>query len=164
VETPQLTGREREMGDVITFSNVEVLYFEVRKKEGAPCFVRVHVAADFGDGIAKQMGWSEIPDCVGTCDLAGEIHASHMTLTPSEKGLRGHEVQLSVIGAESFRLVGIQTEDGVRSGRELRFRLVSADPNAAALLAQYMHRVGDASAVLKVWSVVQEELALGAEG
>jgi hypothetical protein len=152
------------MGNVITFSNVEVRYFEVRKKEGAPCFVRVHVAADFGERIAEQMEWSEIPDCVGTCDLAGEIHASHMTLTPSEKALRGHEVQISVISADSFQCVEIRTEGGVRSGRELRFRLVSADPNAAALLAQYMQRVGDASGDLTVSHVVQEKLALGVEG
>ncbi len=147
------------MAETMTFTGVEVRYLDVRlDTDGSGCYARLHVRADYSEKIAEAMDWEAIPTCVEAAQLSGSVAASHLTLTPKEKELRKHEVQMSISGVDAFEAIALRGDDGQLVRRQLRFRIRTEDPGAPALLASYLQRVGGALATAKVSYVVQDRL------
>lgn len=78
----------------VLFRGAGLRFVDIRKpKEGGP-FVRLHLVSDFTEGIIDAMEWEEIPDCVSSAKLPGELPAQSLVLTPVDIALQQHELQL----------------------------------------------------------------------
>jgi hypothetical protein len=90
--------------------------------------------------------------------LEGELHGSHFVLKPNEKQLAQHEIQFDIRSVEDFKVATVK--DGESKRRELRFVVRSSAPGVAALVDDYIRRIGDYEGALKISYVRQEAMDL----
>jgi len=135
----------------VLFRGAGLRFVDIRKpKEGGP-FVRLHLVSDFTEGIIDAMEWEEIPDCVSSAKLPGELPAQSLVLTPVDIALQQHELQLECSDVSDFQLHRIQDrehEDVMVT--ELRFVARSNQRGAAALLENWLATMGFGRGTLKV--------------
>lgn len=146
--------------ETIIFRGAFVRYVDFRQEDEAGVFVRIHMTADFSDPMREAMEWQDPGDSITSAKLKGVLSASHLILTPSEKQMKKHELQLDIKDVGDFEYFAKRDGDGQITGRELRFKVrTSADP-AEALVGQYVRLMGKGCGQLKVSYMKQDTLPL----
>jgi hypothetical protein len=107
-------------------------------KEGG-VFLRINGRADYTKEIREENGWVELPDRSKNMDLEGEYAGGLLTLTGDQQTLGGGAPTLTLDFDQltTFRAVRVKDKDQESSRVELRFHVISLDPNAAALCQAY---------------------------
>ncbi len=145
------------MAESIIFRGAWIRYFDGRHDEGG-AFIRIHMTSEFTQPVINNMGWDDPGHSVSSANLEGEILATHLILTPGDDKLGGHQIQFDIKSIEDFKVVTVE-KDEVRR-RELRFVVGSSSPDVAALVDNYIRRIGEHQGALKVSYTKQEELPL----
>jgi len=148
----------------MTFRGCRIRYIDIRRDEGG-MFTRLHVSTDYSDTVARKMEWpDEIPSVVKQGKLSGLLSLSNFILTPNDKALRLHEINLKAHEASDFQLVrsGGNEEEGEAPKTELRFIMRTPDIEAPARLGAYFNAIGEGNASLKLDYAQQEKLNLDA--
>ncbi len=148
----------------ITFRGAHIRYADLRQKEEAGCFARIHFTAEMSKPVLEAMEWEPIPDCVESTKLTGELTARNLVLTPNQKELRQHEIQMECSEISDFQLFRVQGEDGESTRTELRFIARVVEPGAIARIENYMRLVGTSvksGGALKITYTDQQSLPLG---
>lgn len=139
------------MSESITFRGTTVRYLDLRQgKEGGDVFCRIHLSSDFSDTVRDKMGWEDAGSSVNSAKLTGELLAQNFILTPGDKNLKQHELQIAISDATDFQLVALKDDDGEISGHQLRFIVRSPGDGVEALVGQYIRRVGRHQGELKI--------------
>ena len=147
----------------ILFRGAIVHFADIRRAESG-LFDRLHLTADFTEPVAEAMEWATIPDCCTSSKLSGELAAQTLTLTPTAKALKQHEMELECGDVSDFQVVVVKGEDGESSHRELRFVARSAQEGAAAAVESWIRVMGEGLAALKISYTEQSTLDLAGEG
>lgn len=147
------------MADSIIFRGTHIRYFDGRQEEGG-AFVRVHLTSEFTEPVMQAMDWDEPGSSVTDAKLDGELHAINFILTPGDKQLQQHEIQFPIRSVEDFKVVTIEKDEVKR--RELRFIVKSPAEGVAALVDNYIRRIGEHQGALKVSYTSQDQLDLQA--
>lgn len=136
----------------VLFRAAHIRYVDVRHKEEAGVFVRLHMTADYSTPICDHFGWpSDLDESITQCKLAGELAAVNMVLTPNDPALMRHEIQLECRDVSDFQLAGIRDKDsGEISGHELRFIARSGQADAEALAGVWLRTMGSGTGNLRV--------------
>lgn len=123
------------MPQKLTFTSVDLDKFS-RNKEGCTANFRATLNSD----VMAAMGWVDIPECLTGADLEGEIPAISLELIPEAKAMRKHATQLDLARMKSFQTVRLELPESRGKGHrtELRFKVESADPQAARKLELYL--------------------------
>jgi hypothetical protein len=148
------------MADSITFRGAHIRYYDGRLEEGG-AFVRIHMTTDFSQPVMEEMDWEDPGSSVMSAKLEGQLLATHLVLTPGDAKLRKEEVQFDISEVLDFNVASVK--EGDSRGRELRFIVRSSAAGVAAIVEQYVRRVGDHQGALKVSYTKQEELPLGSK-
>ena len=121
-------------------------------------YTKINFTADFSDPVREALEWGEPAAGFTSGDLEGEYTASHLILTPNGKELRTHEIQINAqsIGDFSFHHVKGREDEGEHD--ELRFQVVTSDPEAPLKLRDYIAAIGKGEAQLRVNYEQQESL------
>jgi hypothetical protein len=146
----------------LIFRGARVRYFDGRDSK-AGFFTRIYMTADFSDVVREAMGWGPPAEGFSQGKLDGELNATNMVLTPNQKPLRQHELQLAVVKVDDFQFFRVKNSDDETTSEEVRFVLHSAVDGAAGLLENYMRRIGtsdDSVGQLRIAYEVQDELPL----
>jgi hypothetical protein len=139
------------MAQKIIFRGAFIRYADIRRaKEGGEVFTRIHMSCDFSDVVREQMEWDDPGDSVKMAKLTGELCAREFLLTPGDKALKQHELEIAINDASDFQVVMLKDEDGEPSGRQLRFIVRSPGDGVEALVGQYIRRVGIHEGQLKI--------------
>lgn len=145
------------MSETITFRGAHIRYCDVRHDESGVVF-RIHMTSEFTDPIMDSMEWEDPGDSVTEAKLGGVLSATHMILTPGDKQLKQHELQIDLKDVTDFKLVAITKDEVTR--RELRFKVRTVEAGTAAKVENYLSLVGAHQGTLKVSYVKQENLPL----
>lgn len=146
----------------IIFRGSHIRYADLRFKDEAGKFARLHMTADYSDPVRQRFGWPELSDKMPSAKLAGELTAHQLILTPAAKELRQHEIQIECSEVSDFQVVRVQDGED-KSHTELRFIARSNQADAAARVEQYLAVVGQAKAQLRVSHERQEGLDFGGD-
>lgn len=141
----------------ITFRGAFVRHYDGRKGEGG-AFVRIHMTADFSDTVVEALEWEDPGHSSTDTKLEGELMASNFILTPGDKMLAQYEIQFGIRSVGDFKMVRVV--DGESKRRELRFTIGSNVAGVAAMVDDYIRRVGDHQGALKVSYSREEQQAL----
>ena len=147
----------------IVFRGAFIRFADLRAKEEAGVFTRIHFTSEMSDPVIGAMEWSPIPDCMERTTLIGTLTARTLLLTPNQKELRQHEIQMECSEVSDFQLFRIQGNDGESTQTELRFIARVVEPGAIAVIENYMRLVGTSrksGGALKVTFEHQEKLDL----
>ncbi len=144
----------------IIFRGVSIRYADLRLKEEAGVFARLHLSADDTDTVREAMDWEKMPDCVDSCKLSGAFMGKHFELIPNDRNLKQFGLTLDISEVEDFRLVPVKNEDGEITDRKLRFIVRSTQKGAIALAEEYLTRMGSHVGQLKLSYAKQEKLDL----
>jgi hypothetical protein len=150
----------------IIFRAAFIRYADLRTKEEAGCFARIHFTSEMSRPVLEAMEWEPIPDCFESTKLTGELTARSLILTPNQKELRQHEIQMECSDISDFQLFRIQGEDGESTRTELRFIARVREPGAIARIENYMRLVGTSTksaGALKITYTDQQNLPLDKE-
>lgn len=146
------------MPSKIRFTSVVLESFKRNSKGGSAV-----LSSSWNQTVAQSMGWSVLPDSVSGASLDGDLAASSMLLTPSDKELKSHALELDITRVHKFEAVRLENEGTKGKGRriEVRFAVEFAVTNGAKKLEQYMCTVGQGKGSLDV--MYTKQLALGEE-
>lgn len=126
---------------------------KIRSLEGvyAPAaHVLLHLTSDISEPIMEQMEWEDLPECfIGGHPLKGSLLGNKLILTPNDKLLRDHEIEIECSEIMDFRLERIKSKDGESFHDELRFTAKSISQDAAGLLDSFGRIVGKSQFSLK---------------
>lgn len=105
------------------------------------------------------MGWSQPPSEFKSGKLDGLISATHFVLTPNDKKLKQHELQLNVQSISGFELHRVKVgEDSTEN--QLHFQIVTVQDGSAAQVEQYVRQIGLEQGQLRVNYDKQDPLPL----
>ena len=118
----------------------------------AGTFLRMNARADYTETIREEMGWDELGLRTRMADLDGEVAAGRLALTSQQQTLDGGcpELRLGFESMGKFRAVRCKAKDAQSSHVELRWHIISRDPNAAALAMTYKSEVKDGLGELRI--------------
>lgn len=140
-----------------------VRFIDVRLDKGSKVvYTKINMTADFSAPVRDLMEWGEPPIGYGSANLDGELHATHFILTPNSRQLKENEIQMSAMTLGGFQFHRVKSGEGGTS-QELRFQIVSTQPEAPALIANYLRIIGESAAQLRVNYEQQSELPLNGE-
>lgn len=146
------------MADTLIFRGVTIRYVDLRRDE-AGTFNRIHMSADLSGPLREAMEWDQIPQSIaGPVKLVGEIAAKSFKLTPNDKELKKHGIELSCNQVIDFKAAPRKNDEGEIVGHQLRFVLVTADTTAEAAIGHFLRTVGTTVAQLSVAYSVQGSL------
>ncbi len=143
----------------LLFRGAIIRHFDVRAGEDG-IFARIHVTSDFSSPVREALDWDDVPDCVPSCKLTGKLDGRYAVLTPNQPPLRQHELQISVSDLSDFQLHRIQGKDGESARTELRFIARTVQEGAAGLIENWMRRVGQETASLRIEYQIAEQKEL----
>lgn len=94
------------------FRGTRIRYCDLRQKEEAGVFVRLHLTSDYSGPVCDHFTWpSDLDESITNCKLAGELPAVSMVLTPNDPALMRHEIQLECRDLSDFQVVATK-DDG----------------------------------------------------
>lgn len=127
------------MSETIRFTGVELDKF-ARDGKG----VTATFSATFTSDVQAKMNWTEIPECLTGADLEGELACISLTITPSERALSKHEIDLDLAQIHSFKTVRREIEGKKGKGHrtELWLKVFTTDMKGARKLEEYMLTAG----------------------
>lgn len=138
-----------------------VRFIDVRYDESSKMlYTKINMTADFSDTVRELMEWGELPAGYGSANLDGEFHVTHFVLTPNGRQLKDNEIQIDARELGSFTFHRVKAGEDSTT-QELRFQMVTTDPNAPALVAAYLSVIGKSPAQLRVNYEQQADLPLG---
>lgn len=149
----------------LIFRGTKIRFIDLRydDKSKTP-YVKVNFTSAFSDPVRQAMEWGEVPAGFASANLDGEFNATHMILTPNGGAeMKQHEMQINAKEIGGFKLVRVKGDDGDSTSNELRFQVVTADPEAAFKLRDYISKIGKGEAQLRVNYTQDGELALDGE-
>lgn len=150
------------MAEQITFRGCLIRHFDFRRKEKV-CFVRIHLTADYSTPVREKMDWSEMPVSITSAKLSGELNGTHFVLTPANKEMRQHELQLDINSADGFEFISSQPkEEGGSRNTKLNFIVHTSKLGAETQVAGYMRAMADSEGALKISYTKQEAMDLQA--
>lgn len=126
-------------------------------------YTKINFTAAFSEPVREAMEWGEPPAGFASAKLDGEFTASHLILTPNGRELKASELQINAKEIGNFELVRVNNDGGDSTSNELRFQVITPDPEAAAKLSEYISVVGKGEAQLRVNYEAQSELEMEAE-
>lgn len=142
----------------LLFRGAHIRYVDLRHKEEAGVFVRLHLTADYSTPICDHFGWpSDLDESITQCKLAGELAAVNMVLTPNDPALRCYEIQFECRDLSDFQLMATK-QDGEVSGHELRFIARSGQADAESLAGAWLRTIGNGTGNLRVVYADQAKL------
>jgi hypothetical protein len=135
----------------LTFRNVHIRFFDVRRKKDGPPFIRIHLSADLSAPIRTAMGWS-IGEGQDRGNFGATVKCTHLMLSPNQLPLLvgGREIQIGCDDASDFGFVERIDKDGSSKGIDLLFVVRSTDPEACAKLDDYWRATGDIDSQMKL--------------
>jgi len=155
------------MSETITFRGCFIRHADIRQgREGGDVFTRIHMSAEFSDTVRDKMEWEDPGDSITSAKLTGELLAQNFILTPGDKALKQHELQIAITDASDFQVVQLRDDEGEPAGRQLRFIVRSPGDGVEAQVGQYIRRVGRHEGQLKISyepQAKQDALPLGGE-
>jgi hypothetical protein len=104
------------MSESIIFRGTHIRHFDGRQEEGG-AFVRIHLTSEFSTNVMAEMDWTDPGVSVTEAKLDGELHGTHLILTPGDKQLAMNEIQFDVRSAEDFKVVTVTEKESKRRGR-----------------------------------------------
>lgn len=145
------------MPSKITFTSARLESFSRSQKIGTAQF-----ACSWNKKAADALEWSELPDSVAGADLDGDIAASVLELTPADKPLAKHAIELDITRVHKFEAVRLELEGKQGKGHrlEVRFKVSFVAPAVCEILESYMLTVGEGKGTLTVSYAKQESLPL----
>ena len=147
-------------GNSVVFNGAEIRYNDTRRDEGG-VFNRIHIAFRPSEPVIQAMGWDQFPDNIPSGKLSGRLAGTHLILTPTDKGLKKHEMQFGVNEIRDFSFTSETNDDGDIISRTVRCTVVTGEKIASSI-EHWLSVVGEASAVAKIGYTVQQKLP-GAE-
>ena len=139
------------MSKNILFRGAFIRHVDLRQgKEGGEVFCRIHMSAEFSEPVRKEMEWEDPGDSIKSAKLNGQLMAQNFILTPGDKNLKQHELQIMISDVTDFQVVALNDDDGEPAGRQLRFVVRSPGDGVEALVGQYIRRVGRHEGALKI--------------
>lgn len=141
----------------VTFRQVIIDYADLRRKETG-ALIRLHCSADVTKPVQEAMEWEEVPTSVSSAKLEGSLSAEKIVFTPTDKKLRDFETEMQCSRVEDFTLS--RKTEGEKVVTRLRFICLVDTADAITYVAEWMKKVGDAPAALKVQYIEQSELDL----
>ena len=147
----------------ITFRGATIRYADLRIKEEAGVFARLHMTSDMSEPVSAAMEWEAIPACTDSAKLSGGLTSRTLILTPSDKALRSHEINIECSEVGDFQFFRVKGDDNGPGRSELRFIARSNQPGAIALIENYLRLAGQAPGALKITYDDQQKLAFDGE-
>lgn len=148
----------------LIFRGASIRFVDLRYDDKSKTvYTKINLTAAFTEPIREAMQWGTPPAGFASAKLDGEFTASNFILTPNGRELKQHELQMNAKEIGSFDLIRVKGDDGESARNELRFQLLTADPLASGLLAQYLAAIGKGEAQLRVNYEQQGELEMAAE-
>ena len=132
----------------ISFQNVVLRSLSRDRKGGRAAFT-----ASLTAHVCRAMEWNEeIPDCLTKARPEGELIASEVRLTPGQKDLEKHAVELGISQIDGFEIVRRELESSRGKGHrlELRFNVHFTDSAGCAALEQYLQTIGEGKSKLSM--------------
>lgn len=136
--------------NTLIFRNVHIRYADLRRKDESMPFTRLHLTSDLSSTICEAMDWEMPGDGQSDGSLIGKLTASHLILTPNEKGLKLKEIQIECSEAGDFKFVCTKDDEGEVTGTELRFILRSNQADAITIVNEYWRAVGESDAQMRL--------------
>jgi hypothetical protein len=133
--------------------------------------VSAQCTADFSTPVIEKMKWGQVADGTGeftpinidgvvsSCKLKGALLATSLILTPSQKEMKKHELDLDISWLGDFQAVVTKDREGEPTNTELRFTFESNSDKAAAQLENYINHLGREKCQMKV--AYAKQLILG---
>src|SRR5260370_26525801 len=106
------------MPHTITFRGAFLRYADLRINE-AGVFLRLHVTSELTKPVMEAMNWADVPEWVDSAKLEGVLSAQHLTLTPNQKQLKDHEIEMDASEVTDFQVARVTENESTRI--ELRF-------------------------------------------
>ncbi len=144
----------------IQFRGAYIRYADLRFREEAGAFVRIHVTSDFTDEVKEKMDWTDVPKHIESCKLEGGLRAKFLVLEPNEKELRKFPLQIEINDASDFSLAPVRNDEGEIMRHMLRFQCSTTQKGAIAAIEAYIERMGTHVGKLVLDYIKQEELEL----
>ena len=147
----------------ILFRGAVIRYADLRPETEGDIFCRLHLQTDLSQPVSDSMKWKEIPDCCSTAKLTGKLTGRNLVLTPTDKELRNHEIQMECTDVSDFAAVPEKDDEGNVTGHRLNFIARSVEVGAIAKVEQYRRVVGSAMAALAITYEEQSKLDFAGE-
>ena len=148
----------------LLFRGAHIRFVDVRYDQNSKTtYTKINFTASFSEPVREAMEWGEPPAGFASAKLDGDFNATHLILTPNGKELKQHELQINAKEIGNFELVRVANDGGDSTSNELRFQVVTADPEAAAKLSEYIAVIGRGEGQLRVNYEAQSELEMEAE-
>lgn len=142
----------------LLFRGCKIRYVDLRHKEEAGTFVRLHLTADYSGPVCDHFAWpSDLDESITQCKLAGTLAAVNMVLTPNDPALLRHEIQMECRDVSDFQLMATKDEGEV-TGHELRFIARTGQAGAEALCGNWLRTIGSGTGNLRVTYEQQGEM------
>lgn len=148
----------------LIFRGAYIRFVDLRYDEKSKTpYVKINFTAEFTEPVRQAMEWGEPPAGFASAKLDGEFTASNLIMTPNGRELKIHELQINAKDIGGFELARVKGDDGDSTHNELRFQVLTADPEAALKLREYIAAIGKGEAQLRVGYEQQSEMPLEEE-
>lgn len=139
---------------------VSIRFVDLRYDEKSKVtYTKLNFTAAFSNPVREAMEWADLPDGFSSAKLDGDLTASHLILTPDDKALKQHEIQLDIQSASNFEVHRVKSgEDSTET--ELRFQVVTSQDGAEAIAGAYLRAIGKSGASLRINYEQQEALPI----
>lgn len=143
------------MPETLQFVSAQLKSFGRDRKGGYAVF-----AASFTKTVCDVMGWSGFPEGAQSVKLEGDLHATHAKLTPKEKPLIKHAVDIDINEVSGFQVLRLELEGHKGKGwrYELRFEVGFNGAAGCRQLEEYMMTIGEGKSTLLVSYSKQQPL------
>jgi hypothetical protein len=152
----------------IRFRGAVIRYYDTRKDDGG-AYTRIYMTARADKDVRKKMTWDEAGEDgwpgegVKQGKLSGTLSATTLILTPNDKELSKHEIEIGCNKVSDFSFSVEHDAEGNRKSLSIQFVVRSNHPDASVKVDRYFRNIQDALGELKVDYTKQEKLPLGDE-
>lgn len=143
----------------LNLRGVFIRYIDIRHNEGG-IVTRIRMTADYSQPVCERMEWpQELSATMESAKLDGELILRNFNLSPNDKELKIHAIDIFAHDAGKFEVVRV-SDGGDASHVELRFQIRSASEAAPGLLANYIAKIGETAGLMKMDFDKQTEMDL----
>jgi hypothetical protein len=143
-------------GNSVVFNGCEIRSANIAPEESG-AVLRVHIAFQPSDPVMQAMGWDAFPECIPSGPLTGRLAATHIILTPTDKKLKGYEMQFGVNEVRDFKFTSETNDEGHIIRRNIKATVTTSEA-VEAHVGNWIRKIGTSSAVAKIGYTVQQQL------
>lgn len=142
------------MADKITLQTVQLIAFGRTDKGGWAKF-----SAGINARLVDAMEWADIPECSTSAQMAGELSAQVVSLTPKDEALKRHAIDLESTHVGNFEIVRRELENKKNKGfrQELHFKVKFSDATGCKKLEAYKLTAGKSSMLISYTKQPKQE-------